>query len=1150
MKIRYILGSAGSGKFTACVNDILKKQRLFPNKTNILIVPEQFSAYAEKVLVNNTAENVIVNTQVLSFKRLSYQIFSDIGSSKKVVLEDCGKSMIIRKILRNLQDELLYFTENSYTNLGLIEKILTIIQDFFKYNVTLDKLQEFLETHQHISKNENLIDKIHDLKLIYQEYLNYIEKDYITSDEILDILAGCISKSKFIENSEIWIYGFTGFTSQELNVIENMSKKVEKINIALLSNSENTDVSDVDIFDPFYEVKVTIKKIEKIRINNNLEKEVLYLDKENSLNRHFNNPELLYLSQNYLSYDSNFYLKSVQNIEIFSCNNKYTEIENIAKKIIDLVRDHGYQFNDIGVVLSDTSYSKTINSIFNKYEIPYFLDFKKSIKDHLLVNLICSALDIIIYNWSYVSVFQYLKTGFILGYGDESFTIKKEDINSLENYVIAYGINGYKWNLDWKYGFDNLYFDKEQINNTKEKVLKSIKCLDFKKDNKYSVKEISIKIINFLKGLDISKKLEIIAEKDKTFNINGNSSKYEEHYQVWNSVMLILEKLVEILGEDEVTIEEYSKILKAGLEKNTIAIYPLTQDQVIIGDFKRTRFPKIKAMFVLTVNEGVIPPFIEDKEVISDVEKVILLDGGIEISPESTKLLCQENLYIYSKLTKPTEKLFLSYLSSDLDGKSKRASFVIERIRQIFKNLKVKVLNQNTNILDEIYTPRSTFEKIFELSSIIPFDNKNEESIAIKNILSWFFKDKVYKLKLESVESGLKMLPPQASLSKNIISKIYKNNEIFFSVSKLEKFNSCQFRYFLEYNLNLKEREEYKLNNSDYGNFYHSILEQFSKLVFNNNNKVDYEKIDKYIENFAKQYVSSINTDIFKNSQRYKNFLKNLKRVCKHSAYAIIKQVENGSFKPDGFEVKINADNSTSIQLNNNYKIMLNGKIDRVDLLKDKDKLYVKILDYKSYDNKLDFTKLYYGLQLQLITYLDAFIKSNGARFLEEEIFLEPAGIFYFKIHEPILDLKEIKGEAHKLVNKIESSFDVKGLYADEEVVKRGINKDFNNKNSKVGRGVSRSSNILNKGQFSELRNFSYNLIKETGEEITSGSIKINPYKHKNRNACEYCSYKNICNIEFLENFKNSDEYGYKFLKEKELIDICGLNKQKNKEGY
>lgn len=1158
MKVRYILGASGCGKFTTCVNEIIKSQEKEPNKKVIFIVPEQFSAYTESVLINNTKSKVLLNTQVLSFKRLAYHIFSEIGASKKVILEDCGQVMILRKILHNIYDELLYFNSVSYNNLGLIEKIISVIEEFFEYNVTLEKLDEILNSNLK-NENENLFFKIHDLKIIYEKYLDYLHKDYITSSETLDILANNLKKSNLIKDAEIWIYGFFGFTQQELNVISELSKKVQKINIALSLNTKNINIKELYTFDPFFEVKNTIKKLEKIITQNNLIlEEVLYLD-ENK--RHLNNEELKHLEKNYFSYNPALYKKDIKNIEISSFNNKYLEVENVAKKIITLVRDFDYKFKDIAIVISDTSYDKTINFIFNKYGIPYFLDFKKTVKTHPLTYLVCSALDTIIYNWNYNSVFQYLKTDFILGYGDDDFKITRDDINALENYVIAYGIKNSKWKEKcWKYGFgDNSVFNEAQINKTKELVCKSLKSLNFNKNKTYSVKEISTKIMDFLMELDVLKSLEDRVVQDKEFlelNNYSDTSKFKEHHQVWNSIILILEKFVEILGDDKVTIEEYSKILKTGLEKSEIALYPLTQDQVVIGDFHRTRFPKVKAMFVLSVNEGVIPAFKDDTSFISDTEKVTLMSKGIEISPDSVQLLCQENFYIYSIITKPTEKLFLSYLTSDLDGQSKKPSFVIQRVLQLFEGLKVHSSEENfstnnKNFLTEIYTPKATFEKIFESINLINQNELNKETLIFKDILSWFLQNDNYKEKLNAIQNGLKTLSPQNYLTKDVISKIYKNNMVFSSVSKLEKFNSCPFSYFLQYNLKVNERKIYQIDSLEVGLFYHDVLEKFSSLVFND--EVDYKnlghsQIDSYIDLAVEQYLASLDTDIFSSSKRYNYFLEKVKRISKLSAYALIKQLRKGSFVPYGFEVEFTSSSNDYnkeniftpivLDLSNNYKMFLTGKIDRVDLLEDKDNLYIKILDYKSSDKKVDILSVYYGLQLQLLMYMDVFIKFNELKFSDKNIL--PAGLFYFRLNDPILKFDK-KTTISTLGSEIYKSFNIKGLYSDDKVVMKGLDLNFDKDTSKKISGIS-SSTPVTQEQFTKLRNFVNVLSKELGTEITNGNIKINPYKIKNTTSCKYCPYKSICNIEILSTLDTAqNDYGYKILKDIKQDEVWKL---------
>ena len=1130
MKVRYILGAPSTQKFKVCINEILKKNKLDKTKQILFITPEQFVLQAEQALIKESENKILMNIQVVSFKRLAYHIFSQSGVHNKPILDECAKYMILRKILNENSEKFVYFNNKSYFNSGIIEKISDSIQEFFKYNVTLDKIQEtILFTKQ--EKNELLALKLEDLKLIFNEYINFLSKNYLENNQVLDVLCNLISTSKFLKDSFIWIYGFSGFTKQELNVISNLSKVVNQINIALNLNTDNINFNYIESFDPFYETKNTIKNLNEIVLKNKLILEKPLFLTENTLHK---NDELKYLENNFFSYNAKPYLHEPQNIVISKNINQYVEIENVAKQIVNLVKNDNYMFKDIAVILGDPSYKNILNSIFDKYNISYFLDNNRSIENHILVELILSVLNIFIYNWNYEHIFRYLKTNFIL---NTNLGLTKDNLNSLENYVLMYGINGKKWKQkNWEIGFlKNSNFDIEEINKTKNIVIFSLKKLNFKNNEKYFVKDISQQIFDFLIDLNVLSTLEILQDKEnKLFEENEffKVNNPNEHIQTWNNVVLIFEKFVEVLGEEKLTIEEYKKVLEIGLKTGEIGAVPSIQDQVIIGDFFRTRLADIKIIFALSINEGIVPTFKSDDQLISDEEKNVLLKNNLELSPTLDRLLNQDYFFVYSLLSKASDKIFFSYITSDLTGKIKKNSNIINNIIQIFPKIKVISLDYNSFSINDIYSPNVTFEQIIKIFS---YDlDKNKDINLIKDILSWFLINKKYKEKLIHLEKGILSLNYSEYINKNLVEKLYNKKFFLSSVSKLEKFTNCPFSYFLKYNLNVNERKLNKIDSLEIGNFYHNVLEIFSNKFFEKYSDFEnlfFKQVDLLIEESIKEYLEQSDSYIYLDSQKNNYILKNIKRSLTLSIYSIIKNNKKTTFKPYGFEINFtnelndytqkNIFAPIKINLENNYKMFLTGQIDRLDLLESNNETYIEIFDYKSSDKNFNLIETYYGIQLQLLIYLDAFIKLNSISKNNKDLI--PGGLFYLQIKDPIIKFQDINSK-EKLQKSIEKLFQLKGVLNKNEHVINALNTTIE-EIAKRKNKIFSSLTLVNDAQFDILRNLVNIVSKEIGLKITNGNIKIFPYKFKDKKGCDYCPYSSICNIELLENnFNNFKE--------------------------
>ncbi len=1094
MNIRYIYGGSGSGKSNLCINEIYEKSK-DKSKNIIYIVPEQFTLQSEKKLVTKFHDKVILNIHILSFKRLAHTLFSEIGMSASKTLGDIGKLMLIRKITYENSKNLFYF-KKSIDKDGFLENISKSITEFFTYNITSSELEKKLES---LKEKPNLYEKMRDLIFIYKEYLSYLKDEYISSDDTLDLLSEKIKDSALIKNSEIWIDEFNGFTPQEFKVLKELFKYAGQVNITFCLDSKKLEYRTLNDYDPFYETKKTINKLNtSAREANAVFLPHTYL--KNNI-RQKKNPELLHLSENYLNLKKEPYLKKTENIKIIGTKNKYAEINALCANILSLVRDYNYMYKNIAVILGDIEYEYIIKSSFSQYDIPYFIDTKKDITSNRIIELVCSFFDIFTSNWDYEPIFRFLKTYLT--------PLESLDVSILENYVLECGIKGKSWFAPkWEYGFSNPNFNQDDINYLKDCFIECLKPFTdyIKPRKKYKVKEISLRLYNFLEALHLE---ETLSYKETP-----------ECFQVYKILMELLDKIVEILGEQEVNILEYSKILNSGIKSCKTGHLPQTQDEVIIGDLKRTRLSGIKILFILTVNDGIIPSISKDSEIFSDDDKSYLNLKGIELSPTSFLQTSQENFLLYKMFSKPTDKLYLSYIAES-DGKEKRPSKVISTVKKIFP--KLKEATEKPSPLEKITLSLPTFTELsiplFQYSKGEPLDN------IYKDLYTIYSKEKYYNLKLNKMTDEIFTKKYEDTISENLIESLYGKN-LHLSTTKLEKYASCPFAYFMNYGLEAKSRKIYEVSNLDIGLVFHKILEDFSKYIYINNLKwenVTDKKIKEIIDASIENILNDSKNKIFSSSSKYKFILDSIKKVSEKSIKALSDHLKNGEFSPLDFEIGFGPKTSLPaivIELKNNSKLILTGTIDRIDVLRKEGKNYVKIIDYKTGEIDYNLSDVYYGLKLQLLIYLDEIIK-KGETLIGENIV--PGGIFYFKIHEPFIDLKDdINTTNENIKNQIINEFKMDGLILNDISLIKMIDK-IEGKKTKVFPLELKSDGTFYKSsekklataeEFEALRTYVILLAEKFGNEILQGNIKISPYeKSSSQPNCVYCEFSPICQI-------------------------------------
>lgn len=1102
--MRLIYGRAGSGKSYYCMNEIKDNIEKNVDNTLIYIVPEQYSLGAEYELSNLLGKNGTIKIQVLSFKRLAYRLFNELGFYK-ATFSKASKEMLIYHIMLS-QERNLKVLKNVNKNRGIVNTIVDLISEFKRYNISYKMLQDIN------INNDYLRLKLDDISLIYKLFEEYVSNEYIDIDSKLSILSKFISKSDMLKNAKVWIDEFDTFTPQEYDVIKEL-EKISSVTVALtldkLSIEDSMSIkNDNSLFSISYKTFNKLKQFTKI--------EEIYLDK----NIRFNNKELLHLEKNIFQYPYEKYNESTKHIHISVEANPYKEVENVARIISKKIRDDGLRYENISILTRDIDSHKTIfKRVFSKYNIPYFFDDKKELSMQPLFTLISSLFDTISKNFRYENIFSYLKTG-LTNIQDIN------DIDLIENYVLQYGIKGIsKWEKTWEYPHDEI----DKINDIRQRIIEPI--LNFKSSisGKKTVKEISSKLYGFLIETNVyenlKKRVDLIFNDNSEGKISSNRSSELEiantYIHVWNIFIELLDEIVQCLGNELMTFDTFKNILLQGVSNHSIGVLPTSKDQIMIGDISRTRNSMIKTLFIIGVNDGIFPLQFSSEGFINDKDRDLLLANGIELAKNTKLLLLEDNFNIYKSLTVPSEDIYLSYLISNNDGSALRPSTVINQIKNIFPNIDIhsNILNQS----EDFYTSEEAFNPL--LKSIRCYYDGKDISSKCENAYLWFLNNEPQKLL--KVQSGLDYKNTMEYLDGQHSKKLY-GNELYGSVSRLENFANCPFSFFLKYGLKIKDRKVFKLDTPDIGLFLHDIIDEFSKhfiekgISFRN---ISREEADKVVSDLVDDALKDFKYNIFNSSNQMKILSSKLKRVVKRMVWIIINHIKSGEFEVEGTEVGFGNDKQFSaveIELSDGNKLMLTGVIDRIDIAKTEDGKYIRIIDYKSYNKELRLSDIYYGLQLQLLVYLDATLSNktsgNNNEYINENELL-PGGILYLKLDDPIIKTQK-NVPIESIEEEIAKKLRMKGVILSDVKLLKAMDSNIVNESSVLDLSIKKDGSYSSKvpaatkEQFDALIKHMKSILKKMGDEILSGNIKNEPIKKKNQTSCDFCDYKIICHFD------------------------------------
>lgn len=1090
MSLRIIYGKSGTGKSTYIFNEIADRIKKGEDKIYI-ITPEQFSFTAEKKLLDTIESSSVISAEVLTFARMAYRVLKETGSATLTNLSSSGKSMLIYNILSKEKDNLKFIGKSSEN----IDMIGTQITEFKKHGITPENLKNVMES----TEDKYLKSKLNDMFNVYEKYAEEISSRYIDENDNLTLLAERLELVHDFENATIYIDEFVGFTMQEYEIIKKLLRVTKEVNITVCTN--DTALSENKDTDIFYSNKQTLDRLFNLAKNEGVQIEnSVLLEAEHR----FKNGELSHLEQNIYAFPYKKYTGEIENIALFLAKNQYSEIEELAKEIVKLVRDKNYRYKDISVITKDLEgYSNLCKVIFAKYNIPVFIDEKKDLSQNVLVQYILSLINIFSKNWSANSVLEYIKTDLI----DD---VDEFDIWKLENYVLRWGIKGSKWyNGDWVF-YEETEEEQEKILHIREKIIKPL--LDFKNDlaRHKSIESITKRLYEFLMENNINTKIE---EKIVELEDIGEIEKAKEYETSYKIIIEVLDDIVSVLGDEKVTFEKYAEILKIGLGNSGLGKIPGTQDEVTVGDVDRSRSHKVKAVFIIGLNDGMFPNVNKNEGFFNDQDRELLKQKGAELAKGTLEKLYDDNFNIYKAFSTAEEKIYLSYSSSDLEGKSLRPSILVNRVKKIFPKLEER--SDVVKTQSEVITQMSTFEELLQkLSEFRDGEEIEEEWFAIYN---YYANSEEWKDKLKNSLKALNYNIETEKIDTENIQKLY-GDTLKTSVSRLEQYRSCPFSYYLKYGLNLSERQEFKVQALDTGSFMHDVIDSFFDKLQERDIKIkglEQEDIDKIVDEIINEKLSLKKNYIFTSIPKYIGLANRLRKVIKKSMKYIIDSLKYSDFEVMGHEMEFkNGKEYPAIQisLDNGKRVEVTGKIDRIDIAKAPDGNYIRIIDYKSSAKDINLNEVVAGLQIQLLTYLDAVCSIED---------LIPAGAFYFNLIDPSIKATKQLDE-QKIEDEIRKQFKMKGLIlADVDIVKK-MDKTLETGNSNIVPAyINKDGNLANRAstitrqQFENLQKYTNKIIKQISNEILTGDISVKPYYKlkQGKTPCEYCKYKSICNF-------------------------------------
>ncbi len=1111
--LQIVRGRAGSGKSTYLIEQI--KKNLHDGDNAIMLVPDQFSFAAEKLITQNFGGTGTNGIEVLTFNRLIHRMVK----TDREYIKPAGKQMLLYKAVENIKKENSIF-EKSLSKSGFLDTLAGIISEMKRYNVDNNVLSQQTEK----MPDGMLKRKLDAITKIYTDYTDMFSGELLDSEDDFARLAQAVSDSDNFENTHIYIDEFTDFLPQVYPVISALMRKAKSMTAALCLDDF---IAEFSIFSPAIKTLDHLRQLAK-DTGTYLADEV-FTSRFNTKNR-FANPELAFLEH---EWDNNtIYDKPINNISTYTAIDPYTEIEHTAIEILRLVREENYRFRDISILCADLeNYSHLIEVLFKAYNIPYFTDKKVPLTDHPIILLILSVFDVFANGFDYESMITYLRTGYS--------NVTDEEIDLIENYIIERGIRGKKawfsendWDIKSTRIFDDVMFgeknntaeEKNVIDDIRRRIAAPFIQFDSNFDGKKTIRQLCTALFEFL-----DKSLSFVASVKKQVNdflAQGNMDEAEQYRQIWKILIDVLDQLVTVMGDDYCGMERFYEILKTGLSQYEIGIIPSSVDMVAVGNADRSRTAQMKVLFVMGASYGKLPNMSVREGILSDNDRHILSKYGIELAPDTKTQLFDSQFKVYKSITKVSDKLFVSYSNANSGGEAQNPSQFILDIKRMFPQMQ----NTSSPLSGSPISPNLAVAPKPAFAHMVTALTSPEKPVddTWDKVYNWYKNHDEYKNRLHVIDDAKKNFT--AHLTRERAQKLYAQTQEY-SASRLEKFAECPFKYFVSYGLSASERNSWQVQAFDIGSLMHYILKCFCEKVEEGKtdntyagikaawHKLDEDKINEIINDLLNSAHETILKRDMQGKGRIKFLLSQIENTLRESAKIIYDSITQGEFTPIAYEQDFSKFKLIS---SSDKHTLLRGQIDRIDLIEDSDKVYIRIIDYKSGSKSFNLNDIYNNFSMQLVIYAQAAIElyKDGKLTNVSGKPVNIAGILYSSLKDDIAKENPPIDE-----QTYSPSFKFNGLLLNDGNALHYMDKDYSDKSAgftseffpfktkKDGELYSNSS-VATAENFDTLGKFVSESINDINTQIHSGDISIRPYFEKSKNVCTFCPYGEICRFD------------------------------------
>ena len=1092
--LRIVTGRAGCGKTTQVFQRMKTEGE---NRLQLLLVPEQASFETERRFCQENGNRGGLYGEVLSFTRLENRVLSLAGGGAQTVLDEGGRLLVMYAALKAVSGSLTVYAMPSRKP-EFLSSLLT----------TMDELKSCCVTGAHLAQvgeeTEGLDgEKLRDLGLIFGAYEAMTARGSLDPRDRLTRLAEKLKGYPYFMNKDVYLDGFTDFTPQQGLVLEQILKQAHSVTLTLTWGSRD---GEEGVFAPAQKTIAWMKRLAA--------KAHIPVEEETLPNRAGRAPALTHLEENLFGAHKVPYEGEDQRVVLACLPTPREEVRWAAGEIRDLVRSGAVRYRDIALSARTMDrYWEHVEGIFAEYDIPLFQSDMADILQKPIFTLITAAMDCVNGGYAYEDMFRYLKTG-LAG-------LTAEECDKLENYVLTWNIWGSRWTKTWTMhpdGYHQTFREGdeavlEELNGLRQRVIGPLNALG--KDPKKSVRDQVLALYTFLEEIGAPEALE--ARTARLLD-QGEPELARQTGQLWEIFCQGLEQCTALLGEMEVDFPEFARLLKLLLSRYSVGSIPASLDRVTAGDAQRLTNRSCKVLFLLGADDGSIPLVTPGGGLLTDRDRELLEDYGLELAPRMEEKLSREETIVYTACTKPTDKLYVTWPASGESGGEKRPSFLVESLGTIFPQAEGDAVT------------RPSPDQLRAKAARLP---KAREALAEKENFAASFRRLDQAARWE-----------RGKLSPKAVKALY-GEKVAMSASRMDQYKSCHFAYFLRYGLGAKDRRPAGFHAPEYGTFVHYVLEHVFQAVRDRGGiqTCTDQDIKDLTQQVVKDYIFNELGGMEHQTPRFKYLFRRLQKNVQAVVENVAAELRASDFQPIAFELGFGyGKDLPPVEVREgDVTLRISGFVDRVDGWVKDGRLYLRVVDYKTGRKSFDLTEVWNGLGLQMLLYLFTLEEKGGTHFGAETV---PTGVLYLPAREAVISgSRDMEESARRSL--MDKELVRRGLVLEEEEVLEAMEHKEGGIRFLPLKVSSRTGKItgdalVSAEKLGRLKKHTQHILKDICREIAAGNMDADPFwRGPNKNACQYCEFFRACQFEekkdqrrWIPSVSNSDFWGWLAQKE------------------